>query len=222
MVKQLYSNKDVKKRKRYTYLKLKRKISIGKRKLSSTANRWYKEVEMDITQRKDIKWKKRHPHENPWGQSTFMGSWARVPMEVPMHMVKYLKVKHQINRLWKCLILLLLKSYLCGTSLVAQWLRIRLPMQGTWVWALVQEDPTCHGATTPMHHSYWACALEPVSHNYWARVLQLLKTVRLESMLCNKRSHCSEKPTYHNEEQPPLTATRESPRAATKTQRSQK
>ena len=29
-----------------------------------------------------------------------------------------------------------------GTSLVAQWLRIRLPMQGTWVPSLVQEDPT--------------------------------------------------------------------------------
>ena len=28
-------------------------------------------------------------------------------------------------------------------SLVVQWLRIRLPMQGTWVQALVQEDPTC-------------------------------------------------------------------------------
>ena len=32
-------------------------------------------------------------------------------------------------------------------SLVAQWLRIRLPMQGTRVRALVQEDPTCRGAT---------------------------------------------------------------------------
>ena len=29
-----------------------------------------------------------------------------------------------------------------GTSLVAQWLRICLPMQGTWVRALVREDPT--------------------------------------------------------------------------------
>ena len=27
-----------------------------------------------------------------------------------------------------------------GASLVAQWLRIRLPMQGTWVRALVWED----------------------------------------------------------------------------------
>ena len=38
--------------------------------------------------------------------------------------------------------------------LVAQWLRIRLPMQGTRVRALVWEDPTCHGATKPVHHNY--------------------------------------------------------------------
>ena len=47
-------------------------------------------------------------------------------------------------------------------------------MQGTWVWALVQEDPTCRGATKPVRHNYWACALEPTSHSYWARALQLL------------------------------------------------
>ena len=41
-----------------------------------------------------------------------------------------------------------------GTSLVAQWLRIRLPVQGTWVRALVQEDSTCRGATKPMCHNY--------------------------------------------------------------------
>ena len=45
-----------------------------------------------------------------------------------------------------------------GASLVAQWLRICLPMQGTRVRALVQEDPTCHGATKPMSHNYCACA----------------------------------------------------------------
>ena len=61
------------------------------------------------------------------------------------------------------------------TSLVAQWLRIRLPMQGTRVRAPVQEDPTCRGATTPVRHNYRACALEPASHNYWARAPQLLK-----------------------------------------------
>ena len=42
-------------------------------------------------------------------------------------------------------------------SLVVQWLRICLPMQGTWVRALVWEDPTCRGATGPVSHNYWAC-----------------------------------------------------------------
>ena len=108
-----------------------------------------------------------------------------------------------------------------GNCLVAQWLRIRLPMQGTRVWALVREDPTCCGATKPVGHNYWACTLEPMSHNYWALMPQLLKPMRLEPVLCNKRSHCNEKPTHRNEEKPPLTATRESPSIATKTQCSQ-
>ena len=85
-------------------------------------------------------------------------------------------------------------------SLVAQWLRICLPMQGTRVWALVQEDLTCHGATKPMHQNYWACALEPTSYNYWACVPQLLKPALLEPMLCNKGSHRNEKPVHRNEE----------------------
>ena len=55
-----------------------------------------------------------------------------------------------------------------GTSLVVQWLRICLPMQGTRVRALVREDATCRRATKSVRH--WACALEPASHNYWAHV----------------------------------------------------
>ena len=39
-------------------------------------------------------------------------------------------------------------------SLVAQWLRICLPMQGTQVRALVWEDPTCLGATGPVSHNH--------------------------------------------------------------------
>ena len=39
-------------------------------------------------------------------------------------------------------------------SLVAQWLRICLPMQGTRVRALVWEDPTCWGATGSVSHNY--------------------------------------------------------------------
>ena len=41
-----------------------------------------------------------------------------------------------------------------GTSLVAQWLRIHLPMQGTQVQALVWEDARGHEATKPVHHNY--------------------------------------------------------------------
>ena len=50
--------------------------------------------------------------------------------------------------------LLTLRYIIIGTSLVAQWLRIRLLMQGTRVQALVQEDPTCHGATKSVSHNY--------------------------------------------------------------------
>ena len=39
-------------------------------------------------------------------------------------------------------------------SLVAQWLRIRLPMQGTRVQALVREVTTRRGATKPVRHNY--------------------------------------------------------------------
>ena len=98
--------------------------------------------------------------------------------------------------LTKCLILVLRQSEKCKSffslvmgckclsisateyrCLVVQWIRIRLPVQGTRVWSLVQEDSPCRGATKPMCHSYWA------------RVLQLLKPMHLETVLCSKRSH---------------------------------
>ena len=44
-------------------------------------------------------------------------------------------------------------KFQCWASLVAQWLRVCLPMQGTQVRALVWEDPTCHGATKPVSHN---------------------------------------------------------------------
>ena len=49
-----------------------------------------------------------------------------------------------------------------GAFQVVQWLRTHLPRQGTWVWSLDQEDPTCLGATKSMCHSYrahWVCVL---------------------------------------------------------------
>ena len=41
-----------------------------------------------------------------------------------------------------------------GTSLVVQWLRIRLPMQRTRFRALGREDPTSRGATKPLRYNY--------------------------------------------------------------------
>ena len=81
---------------------------------------------------------------------------------------------------------------------MAQWLRICLPMQGTRVRALVWEDPTCHGAT------------KPAIHNYWARMTQLLKPTCLAPVLRHKRNHHNEKPRHRNKEWPLLAATRES------------
>ena len=107
--------------------------------------------------------------------SRFISFLEKCPFESFVH----LKISYLSSRCW------ILRVY--GTSLVAQWLRIRLPVQGTRVWVLLWEDPTCRGGTKPVRHNYWACALEPASHNYWAHVLQLLKSVRLEPVLCSEK-----------------------------------
>ena len=64
-------------------------------------------------------------------------------------------------------------------------------MEESWVQSLVWKDPTILGAPKPMHHNYWACALEPKSRSYWS-------PNSLEPMLCNKRSHYKEKPAHCN------------------------
>ena len=71
--------------------------------------------------------------------------------------------------------------------------------QATWLPSLVQEDPTCPRGN-----------------------MQLLKPMSLEPVLRNKSSHNKEKPGHHNQEQPLLSAPRESQEyKATKTQHSQ-
>ena len=107
-------------------------------------------------------------------------------------------------------------------SLVAQWLRIRLPMQETRVRAMVRGDPTCRGATKPMCHNYWACTLESASHSYWAHAPQLLKPARLEPVLRNKRGHPMRSPHTARKSSPCSLQLEKSPHAATKTQGSQK
>ena len=73
-----------------------------------------------------------------------------------------------------------------------------------------------------MLQSNWAGAPQLLSLCSGTCEPQLLRPLHLEPVLCNGRGHRNEKPARHNEEWPPLAATRESLRAATKTQRSQK
>ena len=87
---------------------------------------------------------------------------------------------------WPVSILPVLLKLPFWAFLVVQWLRIRLPMQGTWIWSLFWEDPTVHKVTEPKHR------------NYWAWVPNCCSLCSLEPMLCNKRSHCSERSGHCN------------------------
>ena len=55
------------------------------------------------------------------------------------------------------------------TSLVVQWIGIRLPVQGTQVWLLVWEESTCRGATKPepTPQSLRVVTAEPAGCGYW-------------------------------------------------------
>ena len=72
--------------------------------------------------------------------------------------------------------------------------------EDTWqcrrhVQALIQEDLTCCRATKPVHLNCWVCTLEPWSHNYGS-------LCALKPVLCNRRSHCNEKPVPPAREKP--------------------
>ena len=71
------------------------------------------------------------------------------------------------------------------------------------------EGSTCCGATKTM------------CHTYWAPVLQLRKPQHLEPVL-RERSRHNEKPVHHSEDEPLLTAARNTSRAAAETQHRQK
>ena len=58
------------------------------------------------------------------------------------------------QELQKYLTIQLKKKKQNGAPLVVQWIKIRLPMQGTWVRSLVWKDPTCFGTTKLVHHNY--------------------------------------------------------------------
>ena len=79
-----------------------------------------------------------------------------------------------------------------GASLVAQWLRVCLPMQG-------------HGFEP------WSGKI-PHAAERLGPCVTTTEPARLEPVLRNERGRDGERPAHRDEEWPPLAATRESPR----------
>ena len=143
------------------------------------------------------------------------------------HAIFYV-IKKRTKIEYICICLICVKKQGKGkATLLTQWIRIRLSLQGTWVQILVWEGSAFHcrghgfkfwSGKIPhaseklslVRHNFWAQAVGSVSPSEWAPVLQALKPVPLEPMLGNKKSHCNEKPVHCNEERPLFSATRES------------
>ena len=97
------------------------------------------------------------------------------------------------------------------TSLVVQWIGIHLPGQGTCIWSLMQEDPTCLGATRHVCYKYWACALEPRSHNYWTLWCHYWNPPSLEPCGTAREAGATRRPQAAPGGSSPLTTTGEKP-----------
>ena len=70
--------------------------------------------------------------------------WKEILKPPMIYSVQFSSV-HSLSHVWP------FATPYCSTptSLEVQWLRVCLPVQGTWIQSLVQEDPTCHRATKP-------------------------------------------------------------------------
>ena len=101
--------------------------------------------------------------KEPKGVYFLNGTLTRKLSRIMLRWETVLK-KQDLKPLWKTVwrFLKKIKNRIARTSMVVQCLRIRLPMRGTRVRALVREDPTCCGATKPVRHNYWACTLARV------------------------------------------------------------
>ena len=73
---------------------------------------------------------------------------------LPVLIIRGMQIKITMRYQFTPIRMAIIKKQASRASLVAQWLRICLPMQGTRVRALVWEDPTCRRATRPVSHNY--------------------------------------------------------------------
>ena len=103
----------------------------------------------------------RGAHVNPW--LIHVNVWQK-PLQyckvISLQLIKINGKKTKVTR---------------RTSLVVQWLRICLSIQGTWVLFQGWEDPTSLEGAMPMCCNYWALVLVRESRNCWAHALQLHK-----------------------------------------------
>ena len=112
-------------------------MSLQTRETKAKINKWdYMKLESFCIVKETINKTKRSPTE-----------WEKI-------FANNISNKGLRSKIYKEIILLNIKNKQTGASLVAQWLRVCLLMQGTRVRALVWEDPTCHGATRPVSHNY--------------------------------------------------------------------
>ena len=89
---------------------------------------------------------------------------------------------------------------------MVQWLRICLPMKGIQVRSLIcmwpGKIPHAAGQPSPCATSTKACTLQSPCAT---------TTEALEPMLCNKRSHCNEKPVHPTRAEPPAPCNQRKP-----------
>ena len=95
-------------------------------------------------------------------------------------------------------------------SMFPWWLSSSLPASAGDMGS-IQNNPTCHRATEPMHCSYWA--LEPESCSYWAHVpeLQKLKCPGVHAPNATRKDTAMRNLHTATREYPPITSAREKP-----------
>ena len=98
-----------------------------------------------------VQWFRLHA-PNAGGTGLIPGQETKIPHDMQSCLKKTKRGGGRIDDLKNMRIKLIKNRW--RASLVVQWLRICLLMQGTQVRALVWEDPTCRGATRPVSHNY--------------------------------------------------------------------
>ena len=71
-------------------------------------------------------------------------------------------------------------------------------MEGTWVWALVWEDPTCRGATKPVSCNYWAWALQSLGSTWATTAARSLRTAMKSSPHSSQKAWQQHRPRAAN------------------------